>query len=209
MRITPVKKFRIKHQKGALAQRGVSIDVDNEYGQTLVQTGLAVADTKALRDYENKMLAEYANKKLPVDTETAEQRSQGWVGPGKKAETPEERTQGYRKGKAPEKDDDEKPQNSPKLSQMPKKIQDDLGAYDAEQDIKDKDKERKQLEKEGLKTPAPDLNLDEAGQDLKEKDKERKELQKEGIKPPTQSVADQNVFKSAGTPQKPDDQKKK
>jgi hypothetical protein len=203
MRITPVKKFRLKHEKGTLVQRGVSIDVDPEYGQTLIQTGLAVADTKQLRDYENKMLQDYANKKLPVDAESPEQRSEGWVGPAKGSETPEERNQGYRRAKARKDDSGDNPSDTPLLSEMPKSIQDDLGAYDAQQEIKDKEKERRQLEKEGLKPPVPEM--EDPSEEQKQKDKERQQLEKAGVKPPTQPVAEQNAFKQG----KPDETNKK
>jgi hypothetical protein len=100
MNITPLKTFRNKHNKGQLLRRGVSVNVDDTYGQVLVQTGLATNDAKSLKEYENKMLAEYADKGHPTEPDTPESRSEGVVGPTSKSETPEVRTQGKFQQKA-------------------------------------------------------------------------------------------------------------
>lgn len=100
MKITALKTFRDKHSKGELIRRGTEVDVDEEYGKTLVQTGLAVSDAKALKDHNNKMLADFQDKRLPTHVESAEERTQGLEGPEKNAETPDQRSQGYAKGTA-------------------------------------------------------------------------------------------------------------
>lgn len=98
MQVTTIKKFRHKHNRGQVVSIGTKLDTDNEYGQYLVNNGLATNDAKSLKEYENKMRQEYEDKRLPVEEETEEQRTQGLTGPGKGSETPEQRTQGYAKG---------------------------------------------------------------------------------------------------------------
>lgn len=99
MRITALKTFRNQFSKGDIIQRGTSVEVDDNYGETLVRSGLATNSAKALKEYENKMLADYQDKGLPVRVETYEERTQGLIGPNKKSEDPEERTQGKAQGK--------------------------------------------------------------------------------------------------------------
>ncbi len=94
MKIRAIKTFRNMHSKGDIIQRGSTVEVDDAYGQELIRTELAVDSVKALKEHENKMLADYQDKKLPVHTETEDQRTQGMIGPHKDSETPEERTQG-------------------------------------------------------------------------------------------------------------------
>lgn len=94
MNITPLKTFRNKHNKGQLLRRGVPANVDDSYGQMLVQTGLATDDAKSLKEHQNKMMAEYADKGHPPEPETPQVRTEGRVGPVSKSETPEVRTQG-------------------------------------------------------------------------------------------------------------------
>jgi hypothetical protein len=93
-KIRAIKTFRNKHAKGDIIQRGSSVELDDDYAAELVRTGLAVDSVKALKEHENKMLADYEDKNLPVHTETEDQRAQGMIGPTKDSETPEERTQG-------------------------------------------------------------------------------------------------------------------
>jgi hypothetical protein len=94
MKITAIKTFRNMHQKGDIIQRGSVVDVNDDYAGELVRTGLAVDSSKALKEHENKMIADYQDKNQPVHTETEDQRAQGMIGPAKDSETPEQRTMG-------------------------------------------------------------------------------------------------------------------
>ncbi len=113
MNIIAIKKFRNKHNKGDVIQRGEKRDLDEGYAQDLIQTGLAVKDTKALADYHDKMLQDYANKGLAVHTETPDQRERGMFGPTRASETAEQRERGYHNAKAEAQT--AKPSDSPTL----------------------------------------------------------------------------------------------
>jgi hypothetical protein len=94
MKITATATFRHMHDKGDIITRGTEVDVDDAYGQSLIQSGLAVSG-KMLEEYNNKMLKEFVANKMPAGKETAAQRTEGHTGPGPNSETPEERSQGY------------------------------------------------------------------------------------------------------------------
>lgn len=94
MEIIAIRKFRRKHNKGDIVNRGDHLTVDEGYGKDLIQSELAVKDEKQLGEYQNKMRAELLQNKIPVDVETPEQRTEGNTGPAAKSETPEQRTQG-------------------------------------------------------------------------------------------------------------------
>ena len=121
MRITATATFRNQHSKGDIILRGSEVDVEDSYGQTLIQSGLAVSG-KMLDEYNNKMLKEFAANKMPTKHESPEERTGGHEGPGPKAETPEERTQGYSKGdkKAQDEEKDQKIPDFPEGEPMKK-----------------------------------------------------------------------------------------
>lgn len=81
MRVIAIKTFRPQHEKGKTATPGQTLEVSNTYGQELVRTGLAVEDAKMLKEHQNKMLTEFENKGMPLESETPEERTQGYVGP--------------------------------------------------------------------------------------------------------------------------------
>lgn len=81
MRVIAIKTFRPQHEKGKTATPGQTLEVSNSYGQELVRTGLAVEDSKMLKEHQNKMLTDLENKGMPLESETAEERTQGYVGP--------------------------------------------------------------------------------------------------------------------------------
>jgi hypothetical protein len=81
MRVYAIKTFRPQHQKGQTVSAGQALEVSNSYGQELIRTGLAVEDTKMLKEHQNKMLSDFENKGMPLESESPEQRSQGNIGP--------------------------------------------------------------------------------------------------------------------------------
>jgi hypothetical protein len=99
MKITAVKTFRPANAKGESVRSGDTLDVDNFYGHQLIEQGLAVEGSKALKEHDNKMLAEFEDKGLPTESESPEERSQGKTGPTGESESPEERNQGTGKRK--------------------------------------------------------------------------------------------------------------
>lgn len=94
MQLYALNSFRPGGQKGKTVSRGDAFEIDDHTGEQLIAGGLATRDKKAVKEYENKMQAEFANKGLPVESETPEARSQGNAGPAKTSESPEHRSQG-------------------------------------------------------------------------------------------------------------------
>jgi len=150
MKVTATKTFRPRNRKGEVIHRGTVLELEDDYAQELIRTDMVVAEGKSLKDYQNKMQAEYEDKGLSLKTETPEQRSQGLLGEGKNSETPEERTQGYG---GPEKQKDKEKEKSVEL--VPAKGETELDPnqkafFDAESKRQEREKaeaDRRRLER--------------------------------------------------------------